>query len=583
MGKGKSLPAGYILPKGKKQYGSGRPIIGFFNAPFKPMLSTLAKLLFQLVPRACPEHFAHGDVYQLLKLLREYATKMADKDLRIYNQDLSGFFISIDSDRFLQSWYMLLRFLEPSMSVHENEFFSVSPVKQNNPGDIIKGRTFRTLNVNRHIRIGDIPELIIAALQMQNFQLGSKVYTQAQGSPMGSPLSPALCLMVVSVYEQIWFHTHRESISNLHLHALFLRYVDNRLVIFPSSTKDLPAFQVLVDPHFYKAPIILETEPDQEFLGFQRKRTWTRSWSAFWNKGSKNLLLPLLTVAFLGMHLGPTLHGVLFLFLGSVEDPFCFFLVHRSVAMPSRNRARHTRTLWDVDASLHHALDQIPTSPMTVQQKSSFLDHIAKVLWTTSRTFPLPGIFQNFLKHSINHFLTYKSSLGSLWKQAPMHTIPLGPASWLSWLQLQQMKKTSCYSLRSNICIVCVHLSTDLPAQLSSIGYGNIIVTLCRDKLLNFSMCKHSLIFLNKGTINFGTIGPTTLLVKKAALNTQPSWLGVCVYLLKRSKTCIFPWWFFTWRTRLHFTSLHFIQKIFYMMSRGARAIMSSLVQRSQT
>lgn len=113
MGKGKGLPAGYILPKGKKQYGSGRPIIGFFNAPFKPMLSTLAKLLFQLVPRACPEHFAHGDVYQLLKLLREYATKMADKDLRIYNQDLSGFFISIDSDRFLQSWYMLLRFLEP--------------------------------------------------------------------------------------------------------------------------------------------------------------------------------------------------------------------------------------------------------------------------------------------------------------------------------------------------------------------------------------------------------------------------------------------------------------------------------------
>ena len=210
-----------------------------------------------------------GDVYQLLKLLREYATTMADKVLRIYNQDLSGFFISIDSDRFIQSWYMLLRFLELSMSVNENEFFSVSPVKQNNPGDIIKGRTFRTLNVNRHIRIGDLPGLIIAALQMQNFQLGSKVYTQVQGSPMGSPLSPALCLMVVSVFEQIWFHTHRESLSNLHLHALFLRYVDNRLVILPSSTKDLPAFQILVGPHFYKAPIILETEPDQELLGFQ--------------------------------------------------------------------------------------------------------------------------------------------------------------------------------------------------------------------------------------------------------------------------------------------------------------------------
>jgi len=266
MGKGKSLPAGYILPKGKKQYGSGRHR-WLLQRPIQTNVEHFGQTSFSV--GSCPEHFARGDVYQLLKLLREKATTMADKDLRIYNQDLSGFFISIDSDRFLASWYMLLRFLEPSMSVHENEFFSVSPVKQNNPGDIIKGRTFRTLNVNRHIRIGDIPELIIAALQMQNFQLGSKVYTQVQGSPMGSPLSPALCLMVVSVYEQIWFHTHRESISNLHLNALFLRYVDHRPVILPSSTKHLAAFQVLVDPNFYKAPIILETEPDPEFLGFQ--------------------------------------------------------------------------------------------------------------------------------------------------------------------------------------------------------------------------------------------------------------------------------------------------------------------------
>ncbi len=155
------------------------------------------------------------------------------------------------------------------MSVDENEYFSVSPVKQNNPGDIIKGRTFRTLNVKRHIRIGDIPSLIVAALQMQNFQLGSRVYTQVQGSPMRSPLSPALGLMVVSVYEQIWHHTHEESITNLHHHALFLRYVDNRFALIPSSTADLPAYQILTNADFYKSPFILETKPDQEFLGFQ--------------------------------------------------------------------------------------------------------------------------------------------------------------------------------------------------------------------------------------------------------------------------------------------------------------------------
>ena len=29
----------------------------------------------------------------------------------------------------------------------------------------------------------------------------------------------------------------------------------------------------------------------------------------------------------------------------------------------------------------------------------------------------------------------------------------------------------------------------------------------------------------------------------------------VCVYLFKRSKTCISSWWFFTWRTRMYFIS----------------------------
>ena len=47
-----------------------------------------------------------------------------------------------------------------------------------------------------------------------------------------------------------------------------------------------------------------------------------------------------------------------------------------------------------------------------------------------------------------------------------------------------------------------------------------------------------------QSTMQHSTLGyraliqPTTILVYKVALNTQPSWLGVCVYLLKRSKTC---------------------------------------------
>ena len=265
LGRGKSLPSGYILAKRKKQYCLGRPNIGFVG----PCSVPLQNSYFKSYPGRAQTTLHTETCTSFLKLLRNYATTMEDKALKLFNQDLAGFFISINTTRFLESWQILLRFLAPHMSVDESEYFSVSPVKQNNPGDIIKGRTFRTLNVNRHIGIGDIPSLIVAALQMQNFQLGSRVFTRAQGSPMGSPLSPALCLMVVSVYEQIWHHTHEESITNMHHHALFLRYVDSRLALIPASTVDLPAYQILIDADFYTSPIILETEPDQEFLGFQ--------------------------------------------------------------------------------------------------------------------------------------------------------------------------------------------------------------------------------------------------------------------------------------------------------------------------
>eukprot|EP00435_Cladocopium_sp_Y103_P047143 s1136_g13.t1 len=106
---------------------------------------------------------------------------------------------------------MLLDFLRPKMNVNNDEVFSVYPGKTNQPGDLIKGRTFRRLNVTRKIVIGDVPSLLTTALDMQTFALGNRCIKQRRGSPMGSPLSPAMCLMVVSISEEIWFTISRKS------------------------------------------------------------------------------------------------------------------------------------------------------------------------------------------------------------------------------------------------------------------------------------------------------------------------------------------------------------------------------------
>ena len=134
--------------------------------------------------------------------------------------------------------------------------------------DLIKGRTFRKLNVTRKIVIKTVPDLLRTALNMQTFALGNRCVRQQRGSPMGSPLSPALCLMVVSISEQIWSITYKQSLSNHNLFIRPIRYVDNRLIFGDSRLQDLPAYETLLDEGFYGKPLILETEPDQEFLGF---------------------------------------------------------------------------------------------------------------------------------------------------------------------------------------------------------------------------------------------------------------------------------------------------------------------------
>ena len=228
------------------------------------MLNCIAKLIYQLLPMAFPHNLAKGDVFELIQLL-----KQGDFDShptpQIYNQDLAGFFTSIDTDRFVTSWHLTLHFLSSTMNT---QLFSVKPSVGNQQGDVVKGRTCRTLNVTRKIYIRDIEPIIRASLDMTQFSIGNAVFQQIRGSPMGSPLSPALCLMVVALSEEVWFRTYESQLSNMDLASRCLRYVDNRLCLPDSSWATEPAFELFLHPDFYGKPIVLETEPDQEFLGF---------------------------------------------------------------------------------------------------------------------------------------------------------------------------------------------------------------------------------------------------------------------------------------------------------------------------
>ena len=70
------------------------------------------------------------------------------------------------SIRFIRAWY------KQHMDVGGNKVFSVHPGKYNYSGDLVKGRTFRRLNVTRKIVIKDVPSLLTMALDIQTFALG---------------------------------------------------------------------------------------------------------------------------------------------------------------------------------------------------------------------------------------------------------------------------------------------------------------------------------------------------------------------------------------------------------------------------
>jgi len=69
LGAGRDLPNAYVLPKRKKQFLAGRPIVSFFTAPFRPMLNCIAKMIYHLLPQAFPHNLAKGDLFDLIKLL----------------------------------------------------------------------------------------------------------------------------------------------------------------------------------------------------------------------------------------------------------------------------------------------------------------------------------------------------------------------------------------------------------------------------------------------------------------------------------------------------------------------------------
>ena len=194
--------------------------MSFVGAMLRSLTSDLADVIYLMLRQACPEALGRGDTLHQLKSLRQafqhhrHNPSEEQFSLHIYNQDLSGFFTSISTDRFLASLRLMTYWYRNKNPNHATTF-TCTHHEPDPTMRVHRGRSrFRT--PRRHtIHLDHLPNICQAVLLLNYCMVGNTLLQQTRGAPMGSPASPALCDMVVAVCEQSWNHTYRNITYNV--------------------------------------------------------------------------------------------------------------------------------------------------------------------------------------------------------------------------------------------------------------------------------------------------------------------------------------------------------------------------------
>ena len=131
-------PYAFALPKRKKDFLGGRPIISFVRAFTRPLLEATARLVFQLTSIAFPESFASGDVYDLLSRIKTFFSTLQNpdcafdlQDLGCRNQDLSGFFTSVSREQLMLLYVEAVVVLVPTKARRRPRYHLYSGSQRN--------------------------------------------------------------------------------------------------------------------------------------------------------------------------------------------------------------------------------------------------------------------------------------------------------------------------------------------------------------------------------------------------------------------------------------------------------------------
>ena len=187
-----ALPSAYILPKQKKGWKGGRPIISFCMHPAKQFLAGLSKVIDMLVLETCAHCKNYNDSLAIWKDLHCHLQAMSEgssayEECCMYNQDLAGFFISIPQERFgVALRFMLCRmynvgFFSELPRVLEDKNITVRLDKNEKLQRFFKGKLCRAGSEDVCIPMASFLEAVDCSFRFNMFRVGRHVFEQRMG------------------------------------------------------------------------------------------------------------------------------------------------------------------------------------------------------------------------------------------------------------------------------------------------------------------------------------------------------------------------------------------------------------------
>jgi hypothetical protein len=219
-----TIPYAYILKK-NKDLKKNRPLVSYFNHPLKKPLNMTARALSYMLKQSGCDQNVLWKTIDLKHKVRQF-NKMKDAGDRIstLTGDLANMYTSLDHDSIKTA---LTWIISKTKLVTRRHAVSVPITKHFGEPSFANG----TMNPDTHkiLTFNDISNMVLFDLDNTCFSISETILQQHTGISMGSPLSPALAIIVCAYYEeQLW----KSQIANpAAKKTMMVRYMDDTFMM----------------------------------------------------------------------------------------------------------------------------------------------------------------------------------------------------------------------------------------------------------------------------------------------------------------------------------------------------------------